>query len=190
MAIADSTLTFTGGELQEVQAIGRYLRIREATSAVYLTFNGGREIKRQKGEQIDLGNDFANLRIGVRSIVAQTVEITSALNPQSDNRAVVNANVNTTIESGNDNAHLPKVTINANSSAQLAPANALRKSLRVSLLSSASGYVLLGKSGIAALQGGSLEEGMVDYIDTTGALFAYNPNSFPVDVYVMEINKI
>jgi hypothetical protein len=190
MSISDQNLVFSGGEELPVLTTGRYLRIREATSPIYITINGGGEIKREKGEQIDLGDKYSQLRLGIRSIVAQSVSLVSAENSQSDNRNTVTVNASATVESGNDNQHLPKVSIPANSSAQLAAANAARKSLRVSLLSSALTYICLGKSGIGAAQGGTLEEGMVDYIDTTGALFGYNPSAAAVDVYVMEINKI
>ena len=186
MALTDIPLVFTGGETQEFQAVGRYIRIREATAVVYLTIDGVGEIQRNKGEQIDTGKDSSRVR--VRSVVAQSVSITSADNPQDDNRNSVSLTVSATVTNGNDNQHLTKVTIPATSSAQIAAANANRLSLRVSLLSSAAGYVTLGKSGVSASSGGSLEEGMVDYIDTTGAVFAYNPNASAVDVYVMEIN--
>lgn len=188
MSISDHDFTFAAAGVQEFQSIGRYIRVREATSGVYLTIDGHTEILRNKGEQIDTGRETNRVR--VRSLVAQSVSISSAMFPQSDNRNSVSLTVSATVEAGNDNQHLAKVTIPAVSSAQIAASNVNRKALRVSLLSYAVGYVLLGKSGIAAAQGGSLEEGMVDYIETTGALWAYNPQSSSVDVYVMEINKL
>lgn len=188
MSVSDHDMVFASAGVQEFQSVGRYIRVREATSGLYLTIDGYAEVLRNKGEQIDTGR--ATTRVRVRSLVAQTVAIVSAENPQSDNRMSGTVAVTAIVEAGNDNQHLAKVTIVAGGSAQLALANSNRKFLRVSLLSTAVGHVLLGKSGILANQGGTLEEGMVDYIETTGVLFAFNPQATAVDVYVMEINKL
>lgn len=186
--LIDHPLTFAGGEYLPIHVQGRFLRVRKATASVYISIDGGPELERQLGEQINIGRDAT--KIVVRSVVAQSVILTAAEEHQSDDRASINATVSTTIEAGNDNNHLPKVNVPATSTVLLAAANTNRKSLRVSLLSSAAGYVLLGKSGVTAAQGGTIEEGMVDYIDTTGALYVYNPNAVAVDVYCLEINKI
>lgn len=188
MAFSDHDFVFVGGEFQEFQAVGRYIRIRESTSPVYLTIDGSREIVRNKGEQIDVGRN--SYRVRIRSVVAQNVSVTSSSDKQDDNRNSVALSVSATVAAGNDNQHLVKATIPATSSALIAAANSTRKSLRVSLLSDAAGYVTLGKSGVGANSGGTLEPGMVDYIDTEGALYAYNPNAVAVDVWVMEINKL
>lgn len=81
---------------------------------------------------------------------------------------------------------LAKVTIAAGVSAQLAPANALRKYLRINILSSSdTEYILLG--GADANSGGALERGMVGFEETTGAVSAFNPSTDPVDVYLLEV---
>jgi hypothetical protein len=188
MAFSDHDLVFLGSDVQEIQAVGRYIRIREATSSVYLTIDGSGEIVRAKGEQIDVGKN--SYRVRIRSTVAQNVSVVSSDTPQDDNRNSVSLTVNATVTNGNDNAHLAKVAVGAGVSALIAAANVNRKSLRVSLLSDAAGYVTLGKLGVTATAGGTLEAGMVDYIDTEGALYAFNPNAVPVDVWVMEINKL
>lgn len=188
MSISDHDLTLVAGGVQEFHSVGRFIRIRQASSPIYLTIDGGREVKREQGEQIDTGRD--NVRVRVRSVVAQSVSLVSASNRQDDNRGNINGAVNAIIESGNDNANNPRVTINANSSAVLVAANINRKSLRVSLPSDAAGFVTIGKTGITATTGGLLEPGTTDYIDTTGELRAFNSNAVAVTVYVMEINKI
>lgn len=186
--LTDHSLTFAAAGVQEFQSVGRFIRVRESASPVYISIDGSSEIEREQGEQVNTGRD--NVRVRVRSLVAQTVKLTSARESQDDNRNSVALTVSATVESGNDNQHLSKVTIAAGSSAKIADSNLDRKSLRVSLLSSAAGYVLLGKSGIAAAEGGSLEEGMVDYIETTGELWAFNPQAVAVDIYAMEVNKL
>lgn len=188
MSLSDHELTFAGGETQEFQSVGRFIRIRDSSSPVFLSIDGRAEIKRERGESVDSGRD--SVRVQVRSIVAQSVHLISSKDKQDDNRASISATISTTIAGANDNQHLPKVSIPAGSSALIAVANSARKFLRVSLLSTAVGYVLLGKSGVGATTGGTLEEGMVDYIETEGALYAYNPQAVAVDVYVLELNKI
>lgn len=188
MSISDHELTLAGGGVQEFQAVGRYIRIRKASSAVYLTIDGSREIKREQGEQVDTGKD--SVRVRVRSVVAQTVEIVSSSNRQDDSRASINGTISAAIENGNDNNPIPRVNVPAGSSALLIAANVNRRALRVSLASDAVGFVTLGKSGVAAASGGLLEPGTTDYIETTGELRAFNNNASAVDVYIMEINKI
>lgn len=188
MAISDHSLNFNAAGVREFQAVGQFIRVRSSASPVYISIDGSGEYLREQGEQINIGRSSARVR--VRSLVAQDVVLISSSESQDDNRTAVNLAVAATVESGNDNQHLGMVTVAAGASAQIAASNLNRKSLRVALLGDAAGYVLLGKAGIAAGQGGSLEPGMVDYIDTTGVLWAFNPQAVAVDVYVMEVNKL
>lgn len=187
MAISDHSLNFNASGVREFQAVGQFIRVRSSSSPVYISVDGSGEFLREQGEQINIGRSTARVR--VRSLVAQDVVLISSSESQDDNRTAVNLSVAATVESGNDNQHLAKVSIAAGGSAKIADSNANRKFLRVSLLSSAVGHVLLGKSGVSAVAGGTLEEGMVDYVETTGEMWAFNPQAVPVDVFVMEINK-
>lgn len=186
--LTDHSLTFAAAGVQEFQSVGRFIRVRESSSPVYISIDGSSEIEREQGEQVNTGRD--NVRVRVRSLVAQTVKLTSARESQDDNRGNVTGLVSATIENGNDNQHLPRVTIAAGASALLSASNVNRKALRVSLSSDAIGFVTLGKSGVAAASGGLLEPGSTDYIETTGEMYAFNNNASAVDVYVMEINKL
>ncbi len=193
MSLADYEITFAGAGQQPISLHrgSRFIRILEADSDVYIKVGSRSEIKRTVGQQIDLGveNDGATQAV-IRSAIAQTVTLVVSTNRQDDDRANINATINTAIEPGNDNQHLPKVTVGAGVSLQIAAANANRKSLRVAMASDEVGPVSLGKAGIIADQGGLLEPGMVDYIDTAGVLYARNDNASAVDVWVMEINKL
>jgi len=188
MSIYDHSMTFGGTGSQSFQAVGRYLRIREADSDVYLTVDSGRELKRARGEQIDLGRE--GVKVVVRSLIAQTVVLIVSQNRQDDNRQAVDVAVSATVVGGNDNQHLPVVVIAAGASALIAAANSDRKTLRVSLPSSAAGFITIGKSGVAAATGGLLEPGITDYIDTQGALYGFNNNAVSVSVYSMEVNDL
>lgn len=184
--------TLAGGKKIRRPISGRYLLVKAATAEIIITGQGLGEVFLGSGESYDLGSSGSHfIEIENSSAASNTflLEVTEqSLRKANSNELTVNTEA--TIQIGNDNQHLPKVSIPANSAAQIAGANPLRKSLRVSLKSDAAGYVLLGKSGLTAGNGGSLEEGMVDYVETTGAMFAFNPNAVAVDVYVMEVNRI
>lgn len=188
MAFSDHDFVLSGGGTQEFQSAGRYIRVRESTSPVYLTIDGSREIVRNKGEQIDVGKN--SYRVRIRSAVAQSVSLTSSDTPQDDNRNAVSLTVSATVAGGNDNQHLGRVLIPAGLSAKIADSNANRKTLRVNLASDEPSFITLGKSGVSGGSGGLLEQGMVDYLETQGELWGYNPSASNVFIYVMEINKL
>ena len=52
------------------------------------------------------------------------------------------------------------------------------------------GGVFLGGVGITAGNGGFIEAGMVDYMDTEGALYAFNSNADPIVVSVLELERL
>lgn len=184
--------TLAGGKKIRRPIFGRYLLVKSANAEIVITGKGLSEVYLGSGESYDLGssgNHFIEIENSSLSVNNFVLEVTEQ-SLRKANSSELTVNTEATIQIGNDNQHLPKVPVPANSAAQIAPANPLRKSLRVSLKSDAAGYVLLGKSGLTSGNGGSLEEGMVDYIETTGAMFAFNPNAVAVDVYVMEVNRI
>lgn len=81
---------------------------------------------------------------------------------------------------------LAKVTIAAGAVGALAAANPLRKYLRINVLSSAeTEFILIG--GVDSNTGGALERGMVGCEEIRGAVSAFNPSAFPVDVYLLEV---
>lgn len=172
---------------------GRYITCKSASAELEVTTVGIETVNIGQGETYDLGAvfQFRELKIRNSSTSSNTfvLEITSNELKKADNQSFV-VNTTATIENGDDNQHLAKVNISAGVSAAVAAANGSRKYLRVSLLSDAVGYVTLGKSGVNASSGGTLEPGMVDYIETGGALYVHNPNASAVDVWVMEVNKL
>lgn len=188
MALNDHSLTFPAAGVQEFQSVGQFLRVRESSSPVYISVDGSSELEREQGEQVNVGR--AGVRVRVRSLVAQNVKITSSTDRQDDNRTAVSLNVSATVAPGNDNQHLPVITIAAGNSAKIADANSDRKTLRISLPSDAAGFITLGKSGVDASAGGLLEPGMTDYLDTTGEIWGFNDNASPIDVYVLEVNAL
>lgn len=172
---------------------GRYLNVKSADHEVLISAVGIEPVHIGPGETYDLGENFSHKEIEITNTVAGAnavaIEVTQRpLTKTSQN--TFNVTTTATVEVGDDISHLPKVTLGAGSVSALCVANSSRKTLRISLLSDAVGYITLGKAGVSAASGGTIEPGMVEYMETTGALYAYNPNAYPVDVWVMEISKV
>jgi hypothetical protein len=185
--------TLAGGAQIKRDISGRYITVKSAGAEVIVSGRNIDPVHIGQAETYDLGSRFDNKEILIKNSSTGSnsfvMEVTQYQLTKS-NEANFDVTTTATIEHGNDNNHLPKVSIPAGQAAALAPANASRKELRVSLLSSAPGLITLGKNGVNANSGGALEPGMVDYITTEGALFAHNPNAEAVEVYVMEVNKL
>lgn len=186
MSMRDYKFTLAAGQERSLNVQGNWFHVLDAVGVVGIRFDEGSLIERSQGQ----GGSRTYSRVLVSSPIAQTVTLSLGVGRETDARATVNANISTTIEGGNDNAHKPNVTVTAGNAVQLLPANNNRKSIRVSLASTEAGSIMLGKSGITANNGGLLEVGDTDYIDTEGALYAFNPNADDVVVWVMEINRI
>lgn len=172
---------------------GRYLVVYAADGEIEVSGQGIEAVRLRQGATLDMGVSAFNKEITVRNLGASSNAIdleASALKIGLADNKDFTVNTTATVENGNDNAHLPRITIAAGASGVLATANASREYLRVSLPSDAAGHITLGKSGVTAAAGGLLEPGSTDYMETEGVLYAFNDNADPVDVYVMEINRL
>lgn len=186
--------TLSGNGKIKRPVTGRYITCKLASSGeLEITANGIETVTIGQGETYDLGKVFQSKEIHIKNTSSSSnqfiLECTVNELKRSDNN---NFSVTTTatVENGDDNQHLPRVTIGAGATQAVAVQNGSRKYLRVSLLSAASGYITMGKSGVSANSGGTLEPGMIDYIETQGALYIHNPNAAPVTVWLMEVNKL
>ena len=125
--------------------------------------------------------------------ITNGIDVTASATVENGSMSVVNdVKVNGEVDalSANENNHLPAVEIAAGETALLATAKVGRKSLRLSIKVDEVGGVYLGKQGVSAGHGGYLDVGMVDYIDTQGALYAQNPNDTAVTIQVLELNRL
>lgn len=185
--------TLTGTVPIKRPVSGRYLTLKSADAELCIHGLGIDEVFLGAGESYDMGELYMARTLTIKNTISGANSFVLEVTQNSlrkANQTAMTVNTTAVVENGDDNQHLTKVTVPAGLSAAVAVANSSRKSLRVSLLSGAAGFVLMGKSGVSATSGGSLEPGMVDYIDTRGALWVFNPNAVDVDVYVMEINKL
>jgi hypothetical protein len=171
MQLGDHNLVFAGAGQQTIMARGKYVRIREADSDVYLQFDGSAEIERQKGEQINVGSD--NRRIIVRSAIAQTIKLTTSTFSQDDNRNSVSVNTTTTVDPSNNFEGVAVKNCLAAGSVQLVAGNANRVRLLIKIPTSESGGVWLAGAGESAGNGYFLEEGESVTLGTTAEIWAY-----------------
>jgi hypothetical protein len=184
MNLTDYKLTFGGAGQQQIHARGRFIRIREATGDVYLSVNGAGEIKRTKGEQIDLGFD-AQI-VNVRSAVAQVVELTASPNKQDDNRNAVSVTTTTTVDPSNNINGVAAATCPSAGSVKLVSANGDRVRLIVKVPSDQPDGVWLAGAGSSANNGDFLEPGERLILGTTAELWAYGNGNGDVLVSVAE----
>lgn len=183
------------GSQEKRTLAGRYLLVRSCDHELIVTPKGKESVYLASGESYDFGVSLD----GVEVIVKSSVDVVNSFVVDSNEGEIktlpefggtTTINTSTTVENGNSNNDLNSVTISAGASALIANANESRQSLRVSMLSSEKGYVNLGGYQVASATGGTLEAGQIDYMDTRGAVYAFNASAEDVTVYVMEINKL
>ena len=207
--------TLSANQHRDFEIDGNYLYVFNATGPIEVVLRGGRsngEVHRLERKTIINGKDFSSARVRDLSGATNAFELWNGLGdyrPSVDGADVridgdmsiddstpievnvTNPTSSATIVVANDNAHLANVNLVAGAAAvQIAAPNANRKSVRIAIASDQAGPIALGKAGLLANQGGLLEPGTIEYIDTEGALFARNDNVSDVVVWVMEINRI
>ncbi len=172
---------------------GAFISVKSASAELIISGKNIEPVHIGAGETYPLGEQYKNKEITIKnsSTASNTFVMEITTQPlQKSNVNNLTVNTTATIQIGDDNQHLDMVSVPAGGSAVLTPGNGLRRFLRIAIKSDAANEVTLGKSGVAATSGGLLEPGMVDYMETEGALWAFNPGAAPVDVYLMEINKL
>jgi len=188
MNLREHVITFGGPGVQEIQVQGRFIRVTETpVSEVFISVEAAGEVKLGAGMQIP--KPTGSHRVRVRSGVAQTVRLIVSDEKTDDDRTNAAVTVSATIAGSTAVQSPAVVSVPAGSTAQLAGANADRVELRVSLGSAQSSHVWLGPSGVGDQEGGLLEQGVVDYLATTAAVFAHNPGASAVDVSVLELES-
>ena len=185
--------TLAGNQSIKRPVSGRYLLMESAQGEICVSARGMDGVFLSAGKTYDLGTQLNSQELIIKNNSSGANSFILDINDnklEKPNQTDLAVDVSAGIENGNDNQHLPAITIDSGQSAIVATANSSRKYLRVALASDAVGYVTLGKTGVNASGGGLLEPGMVDYMETEGALRVYNPQTSSVVVWVMEINRL
>lgn len=185
----DYALTFAGAGIQEIKARGRFIRILEAPSSnVWVEVDGGSELKRVAGQDVDFGGDFNRFRI--RSAVAQTVLLTVSDTRQADDQESVSVSVSATVTPGNTLNNDAEVSVPAVSTATVKAAAATTLAVNVYNPVGNTREVRVGTTGVGATTGRTLEPGDDITLATEAAVAVYNPHSSAQTVEVVSIAEV
>lgn len=174
----DFTLTFAGGETQEIQATGHFVGIIEAPLALLdLQLDGGSAIRRAVGGSIFTAGEFRALR--VTSSAAQTVRILIADERQDNFAAAITAGW---VEAPSSAINTPVDNAIAAATTETIAANAARRRITIGVLSTATVGVRIRHVGAS---GGGLEiqPGTFAEIKTTAALEVRNNDASTASSY-------
>lgn len=173
----DFEITFAAAGEREIKARGRLIRVLEAPeSHVFITVQGGAELKRRDGQGVSTGADFFE-RFTVRSEVAQTVRVVVADDPQDDDRNAVSVTASATIEPANTLGAGGDVSIPAASAADLIAADTTRLGVLIVNPVTNTAAVRVGGSGVGATSGVLLEPGESVTLSTSDLVRGYNTHA-------------
>lgn len=184
--LKDYPFVLGAGAEVDLNVQGDYFQVISASGDIGLRFDEAAMITRAQG----MGGSAEYSRVSVYSPIAQTVVVSLGYGIATDSRASLSATVNTTVEPATQNIPLAEVSVGAGSTVLLAAANADQKELRVGVKSTEANGVYIGDVTVgAAIQGGYIEEGCVDYVATEAALYGYNPGAAAISVNVLSLRK-
>lgn len=189
MSIRDYPLNFLGNDTWEQDIDGDFFRITEADGPVFVSLDSGPFVKREVGQA--QRTQYNQLRI--KSTIAQTVRISAGTGELTDNRQDVTVNVSTGLDPGNNLLNAGDVTIPAGASAIVAAGNAKRKGIIIQA-SYTNDPAIVARVGNAAVNAGSgieLAAGVgLPEIETTAAVYCFNPGTTAIKVCYVENEKL
>lgn len=189
MSIRDYPLNFLGGDTWEQDIDGDFFRITEAAGPVFVSLDSGPFGKREVGQA--QRTKYGQLRI--KSIIAQTVRISAGSGDLTDNRQDVTVNVETGLDPGNNLLNAGDVTILAGVSGIVAAGNANRKGIiiQASYTNDPEIVARIGNAAVNAISGIELAAGVgLPEIETTAAIYCFNPGATPIKVCYVENEKL
>jgi hypothetical protein len=204
-------LTLAGYEKKTINSSGGVFTVMSTTGLVELSAKGLEDIPLESSDQINIGDrpkitlqnmtneqvviDFVitSTSIGKKAQVTRTEIInTSPIEVHFDEAFTIGAVAqqgawNIGVLSAQINTHKPRVECLAGAATKLFSAG-IRKSNRINIRSDQFNGVSLGGSNLVNdSSGGFLDVGMVDYMDTSGELWAFNNGTSSVFVDVLEL---
>jgi len=203
-------ITLNVGERFPVSATAKYLIIREAGDGIWLNMRNSAEVLVQSSDVIELGSidditiinksatpqlikfQISPFKIDVgasKNMIKGIEDIVTVDMPAGVNIGAVtqNGGWNVGVLSATTNTHKPRVSCLAGVATKLFSAG-VRKSNRINIRSDQFNGVSLGGSNLVSdSSGGFLDVGMVDYMDTSGELWAFNSGGSTVYVDVLEL---
>lgn len=181
----ERTIVLTANEPAYLPVSGDYVNLRVATSSVQIAVNDGDFVTYNEDETVRSPFD----RLALLSTVTQTVTVLYGPGEFQGNE--VSATITGTIDQELGDTVVENAVVSALAAATTAVvgSDVSRKSVAVSLLSTAASHVFVGGVGVTTGEGVPLEPGTTLFFSTTGALSVYNPSASAVDVYSLIIDK-
>lgn len=190
----DITLNFLGPGTIEVAQRFRYCRVLEADSALFMSFDDGRELKRRVGQGVDHGEKFRT--VNVRSTEAQAVRLVFSDQDQPDDVSDRDIASTVFISNGPSDAlpieekaadavnALDDVSLVAGAAAvTIAAANVNRVGVIVSVPLDLPAGIRVG-DGASATKGVRLTAGDIAFISIVGAVKAFSEAANTTDQIV------
>ena len=178
------TITLVADAGVSFNVSGDYIHVKTLTAVVEVSRNNSGFTQMNQDET--LTGSFSTFTI--KSTSAQTVTIQYGTGEFKGRNVSVVGNITVAKDVPSSVLELAKVSVSPLGTVELSAANTARAALRISVLSDEVGPVFIGSSGVGANEGGPIDIGVTDYLETTGAVYAYNPHpTVAVDVYLMEV---
>lgn len=199
------------GESFPVQATARYFIVRSVGDGVFLSIRNSEDVQLQNSDVIDLISinelSIVNKSSSEQSIKFQhspfKIEVGASKNSIKSIEEIVTVQMDKDVNIGavaqegewlvktdsaaNINTHKSRVLCLKGQATKLCDAGQ-RKNIRLNIRADQfSGVSLGGDNTVNDNSGGYLDVGMVDYIDTKGALWAFNASDSDVLVDVLEL---
>lgn len=185
----DKEITFTAAGEYSIQATGRFIRVLEADSDVYLGIeNDVPDLKRRQGAEVSSSAGFKTIR--VKSLIAQTVRLGISDVSQADDSQSVSVSTTAEITPANQLVNTGEVTVPAGGSISLIGADATRLGVRLAIADDQPGAIYWAATGLTATEGGWLGVGMVEFAAVTAEITAYNRGASNVAVSILPMRAI
>lgn len=185
----DFTLTLSAGVPQYLHfGEASSITLITATSPVLIKFNNGSSsVTFSAGDGLD-ENDFSDIEIS--SAAAQTVVVRLSTGYQRTAQTV-NVNASATIASANSNPALSDVTVGAGLKVLVAAANTNRRQLIIRSDDANTTSVRIGNTTtVGATSGIKVNPDDTLILDSSAAVYAFNPSASAVVLSATEVEKV
>jgi len=185
----DKVIVFDVAGERSVPAVGRYIRVLEADSDVYLGIeNDTPDLKRRQGAEVSSPTEFKTIRI--KSLIAQTIRLGISGVSQADDSQSVNVTATAELTPANALANVDEVTVPAGGSISLIGSDATRIGVRIAIPDDQPNGIYWAATGLTATQGGWLGVGMVEIAGVSAEITARNRGAADVVVSIVPLKVV
>lgn len=188
--IRDFSLTFVGGDTQQLNVDGDFFRIVDGSGPVMVRFDNGPQVSRQNGDEQICRSPYQSLEI--YSAIAQNIKFVAGFD-RLTGRQTVNVVASATVEVGNSNNGVAKISVGAGATVQLLAGNPARKwaLIQASAANDPSIIPVIGGPGVTIDDGVELAAGVgLPPLESQGSFWCHNPGASSIVVRVVTCDKV